>query len=117
MVCTFCRLGPSRCLRLQAKKCRFCHSRNWYLTRLFQICHLVDGDYFGEIALLVPKQKRIANIIALETCQVYKLERKSFKKVMEANKDLYRQILDQAKLRHSDTKEIERMFIKKFEEP
>ncbi|CAH1376702.1 unnamed protein product [Tenebrio molitor] len=82
-----------------------------------EICHLVDGDYFGEIALLVPKQKRIANIIALETCQVYKLERKSFKKVMDANKDLYRQILDQAKLRHSDTKEIERMFIKKFEEP
>ncbi|XP_068914271.1 potassium/sodium hyperpolarization-activated cyclic nucleotide-gated channel 1-like isoform X3 [Tenebrio molitor] len=79
-----------------------------------EICHLVDGDYFGEISLLVPKQKRTATVIATETCEVYKLDRKSFKKIIDTETELYKQIQQVAKERYKSTKETERMFLKKF---
>lgn len=43
----------------------------------FQIRHLLDGDHFGEIAL-VTTNRRIAFVVAVEPCELYKLERKDF---------------------------------------
>ncbi|KAI4470521.1 i[[h]] channel isoform e [Holotrichia oblita] len=42
-----------------------------------EIRHLLDGDHFGEIAL-VTTNKRIAFVVAVEPCELYKLERKDF---------------------------------------
>lgn len=58
----------------------------------FQVCHLYDGAYFGEIALLMKDQKRIANVIAIEICEVYRLDRKNFKTCFVNNTELYKKI-------------------------
>lgn len=54
-----------------------------------EICHLKDGDHFGEISLLEKGRKRTATIIALETCEIYKLEQKDFRRVVQPHTDLY----------------------------
>ncbi|KAJ3624490.1 hypothetical protein MTP99_018106 [Tenebrio molitor] len=77
-----------------------------------EICHLEDGDYFGEICLLIGNMKRTANVIACEICEVYKLDRKAFKKSMESNKELYKKMRTEAKKRYAATKAIEKTFIK-----
>lgn len=56
------------------------------------MCHLYDGAYFGEVALLMKDQKRIANVLAIEICEVYRLDRKSFKTCFLNNPDLYRNL-------------------------
>ncbi|EFA08934.1 hypothetical protein TcasGA2_TC006641 [Tribolium castaneum] len=76
-----------------------------------EICHLEDGDYFGEICLLYSNLKRTANIIALEISEVYKLDRKSFKKSMENNLPLYKKLQADAKKRYRETRDIERMIM------
>lgn len=54
-----------------------------------EICHLTDGDHFGEISLLEKDRKRTATIIALETCEIYKLDQKDFTRVIQPHTDLY----------------------------
>lgn len=44
--------------------------------------HLSDGSHFGEVALLLKGQTRIATIIALEMCEIYKLSQKDFQRVI-----------------------------------
>lgn len=55
----------------------------------YEICHLTDGDHFGEICLLETDRKRTATIIALETCELYKLDQKDFERVIQPHTDLY----------------------------
>ncbi|KAK0087097.1 hypothetical protein PV325_001766 [Microctonus aethiopoides] len=43
-----------------------------------KICHLEDGSYFGEVALVMENEKRLSTIIAMETCEVYVLKRSDF---------------------------------------
>lgn len=43
-----------------------------------EVVHLVDGAHFGEISLMKKDQKRIANVVALEVCEVYKLSYADF---------------------------------------
>ncbi|XP_066594908.1 potassium/sodium hyperpolarization-activated cyclic nucleotide-gated channel 1-like [Prorops nasuta] len=57
-----------------------------------EICHLDDGSHFGEVALLVPDQRRVASIIAIEVCEVYRLDRKDFRKCIAVNSELFSQI-------------------------
>ncbi|XP_044272547.1 potassium/sodium hyperpolarization-activated cyclic nucleotide-gated channel 1-like [Tribolium madens] len=76
-----------------------------------EICHLEDGDYFGEICLLYSNLKRTATVIALEISEVYKLDRKSFKKSMENNLPLFKKLQADAKKRYRETRDIERMFM------
>lgn len=42
------------------------------------MCHLEDGDYFGEVALLMKDSKRVATVVAVEITQVYRLEADHF---------------------------------------
>ena len=43
---------------------------------------LGDGDYFGEIALLLD-ERRVADVVVLEVCDVYKLTRTNFDDVLQ----------------------------------
>lgn len=54
-----------------------------------EICHLKDGDHFGEISLLERNMKRTATVISLETCEIYKLEQTHFTRVIQPHTDLY----------------------------
>ncbi|XP_076392816.1 potassium/sodium hyperpolarization-activated cyclic nucleotide-gated channel 4 [Megachile rotundata] len=57
-----------------------------------EICHLEDGAHFGEVALLVPDQRRVASVIAIEVCEVYRLERRDFRKCIAVHTELFAQI-------------------------
>lgn len=48
-----------------------------------------DGAHFGEIALLVPDQRRVASVIAIEVCEVYRLNRKDFRKCIAVHSELF----------------------------
>lgn len=56
------------------------------------MCHLNAGDYFGEIALLVADQRRIATVIAIEVCEMYLLDRKDFRQYIAVHKELFAEI-------------------------
>ncbi|KAG5322765.1 HCN4 protein, partial [Pseudoatta argentina] len=57
-----------------------------------EVCHLNDGAHFGEIALLVVDQRRVASVVAVEVCEVYRLDRKDFRHCIEVNSELFAEI-------------------------
>ncbi|GJQ67837.1 hypothetical protein Trydic_g16601 [Trypoxylus dichotomus] len=71
-----------------------------------EICHLFDGDHFGEIAL-VTAHKRIATVIAVEPCELYKLDRKDFVQAILPYPDLLLKIERIAFSRLEETAELE----------
>ncbi|KAL6254947.1 hypothetical protein P5V15_014289 [Pogonomyrmex californicus] len=50
-----------------------------------EICHLYDGDFFGERSLIYPHQHREESIIALEICELFRLYRRDFKRLLATN--------------------------------
>nr|KAF7407065.1 hypothetical protein H0235_014721 [Vespula pensylvanica] len=57
-----------------------------------EICHLHDGAHFGEIALLASDQKRVATVIAVDISEVYRLDRKDFRKCVTVHSELFSSI-------------------------
>ncbi|XP_046753333.1 potassium/sodium hyperpolarization-activated cyclic nucleotide-gated channel 2-like [Diprion similis] len=57
-----------------------------------EICHLQDGAQIGESSLLYPGFKRPVTVIALETCELLKLERKDFNRLIPVNSDLHQRM-------------------------
>ncbi|XP_063915772.1 potassium/sodium hyperpolarization-activated cyclic nucleotide-gated channel 2-like [Zophobas morio] len=79
-----------------------------------EICHLEDGDFFGEICLLVSHAKRTANVTAVESCELYKLEKRYFKKCFEGHAEILHEIQIEAQRRNEQTLQAERQVIKSF---
>lgn len=61
-------------------------------NRFVQVCHLDAGSHFGEVALLVQDQRRVASIIALEVCEVYRLDRRDFRTFITVHRELFEKI-------------------------
>lgn len=57
-----------------------------------EICHLQDGGYFGEVAILVKNTLRIASVVSLETSEVYRLDYKDFVTAIKPYPDLFAKI-------------------------
>ncbi|XP_018318299.1 potassium/sodium hyperpolarization-activated cyclic nucleotide-gated channel 1 [Mycetomoellerius zeteki] len=57
-----------------------------------EMCHLNDGAHFGEVALLVADQRRVASVVAIEVCEVYRLDRKDFRQCIDVNSELFAEI-------------------------
>ncbi|XP_063984911.1 potassium/sodium hyperpolarization-activated cyclic nucleotide-gated channel 1-like [Diachasmimorpha longicaudata] len=57
-----------------------------------EVCHLEEGAHFGEVALLVQDQRRVGTVIAIEVCEVYKLERRNFRKCIAGHTKLFERI-------------------------
>ncbi|XP_044758494.1 potassium/sodium hyperpolarization-activated cyclic nucleotide-gated channel 2-like isoform X2 [Coccinella septempunctata] len=74
-----------------------------------EVCHLQDGAYFGEIALLSKETKRTANVIALEICETYRLDKKVFKMSIKKYPDCVKVIQALAEIRHQETNALEEM--------
>lgn len=47
-----------------------------------------DGAHFGEIALVMQDELRVASVIAVEVCELYRLDRKDFVKAIHPYPDL-----------------------------
>jgi len=58
----------------------------------FEMCHLNDGAHFGEVALLVADQRRVASVVAIEVCEVYRLDRKDFRQCIDIHSELFAEI-------------------------
>lgn len=48
-----------------------------------ELCHLTDGSYFGEIALILENEKRVANVVATNACELFNLSRADFRKAIQ----------------------------------
>jgi CRP-like cAMP-binding protein len=66
-----------------------------------EVCHLEDGDHFGEISLFANNDKRTASVVAIDYCEIYRLGREDFRKTIATVPDLYERIKDQG-LRRMD---------------
>ncbi|KOX78249.1 Potassium/sodium hyperpolarization-activated cyclic nucleotide-gated channel 4 [Melipona quadrifasciata] len=53
-----------------------------------EVCHLEDGSYFGEIALVMDTEHRIATVVAVETCEICVLHRHDFQRFISPYPDL-----------------------------
>lgn len=54
--------------------------------------HLEDGEYFGEYSLLKQQEPREHSVIAVEICELYRLEYSDFVKVIMTYPDLIEKI-------------------------
>lgn len=68
-----------------------------------EICHLEDGAYFGEIALVMANEQRVASVVAIEICELYRLDRADFAKTIQPYPMLWEQIKKIAIERHERT--------------
>ncbi|XP_050306984.1 potassium/sodium hyperpolarization-activated cyclic nucleotide-gated channel 3-like [Anthonomus grandis grandis] len=77
-----------------------------------EICHLHDGDYFGEVSLLSVSKKRTASVVAIEATRIYKLRNKVFHTCFKKTEQAYQLIREMAKKRILQTDDLERLFKK-----
>lgn len=68
-----------------------------------EVCHLEDGAYFGEIALVMPDERRVASVVAVEICELYRLDRVDFTRTIHPYPMLWEQIKKIAIERHERT--------------
>nr|XP_022919815.1 potassium/sodium hyperpolarization-activated cyclic nucleotide-gated channel 2-like [Onthophagus taurus] len=68
-----------------------------------EICHLTDGNHFGEVALVVKTEKRIASVVATECSEMYRLNRKDFMRALLPYPDLLTKIQHIAATRKEET--------------
>lgn len=48
-----------------------------------ELCHLSDGSCFGEIALILEDEKRVASVVAVNACELFNLSRADFRKAIQ----------------------------------
>lgn len=71
------------------------------------MCHLSEGSYFGEIALLSSDHKRTADVVAIEICKTYRLPRKIFKECIAVEEHIISNIESLAEERRKHTRALE----------
>ncbi|XP_050077341.1 uncharacterized protein LOC126564361 [Anopheles maculipalpis] len=64
-----------------------------------ELGHLIDGANFGAIALFRADAQRTVSVVALEVCEVYRLERERFQKLIKPHSYLLGHVVKQAEKR------------------
>ncbi|CRL08307.1 CLUMA_CG021395, isoform A [Clunio marinus] len=64
-----------------------------------ELWHLEDGDYFGEVALILRNNQRVANVTAIEFCEIFILDYAKFKKYVTTNETIMQNLTETADLR------------------
>ncbi|GJQ83909.1 hypothetical protein Trydic_g19847 [Trypoxylus dichotomus] len=75
-------------------------------TAGIEVCHLHDGAYFGEIALICEGNKRTTSAIALEISEICRLERKHFNLSIDKSSPAFKRLMDQALARQKHLVEL-----------
>ncbi|XP_076656137.1 potassium/sodium hyperpolarization-activated cyclic nucleotide-gated channel 1-like [Halictus rubicundus] len=65
-----------------------------------EICHEIDGGYFGESALIYPDRRRLESAMALEVCELLRLNRRDFKRMFPPSSKFYKRLEKSARERH-----------------
>lgn len=68
-----------------------------------EVCHLEDGAHFGEVALVMPNELRVASVVAVEVCELYRLDRADFARTIHPYPMLWERIKKIAIERHEKT--------------
>lgn len=42
------------------------------------MCSLFDGDYFGDISIILTERQRLVTVVAVEFCELYRMDSKDF---------------------------------------
>nr|CAH7751324.1 unnamed protein product [Callosobruchus chinensis] len=77
-----------------------------------KIWHLQDGDYFGEVSMVMKTPYWTVTVIAIETTQVYRLKRKDFIKYMLRNQKVLKKVQRVASKRFLVIKDYEMAYKK-----
>ncbi|XP_008214952.1 potassium/sodium hyperpolarization-activated cyclic nucleotide-gated channel 4-like [Nasonia vitripennis] len=80
-----------------------------------EVCHLEDGSYFGEIALVMENEQRVASVVAVETCEILVVPREAFQQVVAPYPNLLSQLQKVALERLDKTLLLDEIY--KLEDP
>lgn len=72
----------------------------------FKICHLHDGDHFGEAGMVYPDRRRAESVIALEVCELLRLYRRDFKRLFAKSSEFYHSLEHIARERSQKIKKL-----------
>ncbi|KAJ8731547.1 hypothetical protein PYW07_004711 [Mythimna separata] len=72
-----------------------------------EICHLEDGDYFGEIALVMKHHFRTASVVAVTNCELFRLDREHFETTIAHYPTVYNSIKEVAMGRFERTRVLD----------
>lgn len=80
---------------------------------------MYDGDHFGEISLLKMNHKRDNTVAAIEVCDIFCMDRKSFRLAFKKHPDLLKAITNIAEDRYEYSCKVEEnyrkmLFMKSF---
>lgn len=59
--------------------------------------HLIDGEYFGNIELIYKMSDRITNAVAIEPCEIFRLNAKDFYNIFSPDSVFYQRVAKSAK--------------------
>ncbi|KAJ8721927.1 hypothetical protein PYW08_004329 [Mythimna loreyi] len=72
-----------------------------------EICHLEDGDYFGEIELIMKRPFRTASVVAVTNCELFRLDRAHFETTIAHYPTVYNNIKEVALRRFERTRVLD----------
>lgn len=75
-----------------------------------EICNFKDGDYFGELALILEDEKRTATVIATEVTELYKLDSYYFWQIVASHPQVFSAIEKNALDRYEATLRMDETF-------
>lgn len=59
-----------------------------------EICHLYDGDHFGEVALVMHDRRRRTNVTAIDYSEVFQLDIADYKQTIAKSPELIEKMED-----------------------
>ncbi|KAL6424177.1 hypothetical protein ACFW04_009795 [Cataglyphis niger] len=72
-----------------------------------EICHLHDGDYFGEASMIHSDRRRAESAIALEVCELFRLHRRDFKRLFTKTSEFYNNLERTAQVHSQKIKKLD----------
>ncbi|CAH4027152.1 unnamed protein product [Pieris brassicae] len=72
-----------------------------------EVCHLEDGDFFGEIALVMSHRLRTASAVAVTNCELFRLDKEDFESYVACYPTVYEDIKKVATNRYEQSKMLD----------
>lgn len=58
-----------------------------------ELCHLSDGNHFGELAVITDNEKRVVSVVAVECCELLVLKAAEYRKAVQVHPEQQERIL------------------------
>ncbi|XP_063709399.1 potassium/sodium hyperpolarization-activated cyclic nucleotide-gated channel 1-like [Culicoides brevitarsis] len=82
-----------------------------------ELGHVSDGSFFGAATLVLENERRTITCVALETCELYRLDREDFNRVILPNSALLQEIERTAIERYDHMRFVEQQFRRRTSTP